>query len=456
MRTKKTEEKLSTEVEQPAVVAVQDGQAVAKPQDTMVEQPQIVQEVNENKDVEKENKRILCIDRFRGFCVFAMLIFQFLKNFPSLGFLSRLASHSLETGIVFLPGMTLADIIAPAFIFAIGLTYCLSFNKYKKVHGRKAAYIRYALRALSIIGVGGLLEACNAALDAVGGGSLGPVDIVFITFLVISLAAIIFKLVSLIPKINQKVKFIASCVLYGVFSVVGVLTLIIAAIDFFTLVGDISASTYGYWVTLQNIGMACLIALPLMEVKNWIRFVVAAVIFALFSVFHQIGNNQQLLDVVVHGGFLGGFGWGAMLIFDLFVAEMFYNKPKHHYLIVVSLFMIIGVLTTRWFGNINLGSCSPAFILVSVGLSGLIFFVFYLTDKIPHCKKFDPLVWWGKNPIIMFLIEFFVIGLFTSFAPASMLEGAPWWLATIEGIIAVALLTTICWLLSRRKKSISL
>ena len=40
---------------------------------------------NKSKEVVKEEKRIKSIDRFRGFCVFAMLIFQFLKNFESLG-----------------------------------------------------------------------------------------------------------------------------------------------------------------------------------------------------------------------------------------------------------------------------------------------------------------------------------------------------------------------------------
>ena len=91
-----------------------------------------------NFEEEKVTKRIKSIDRFRGFCVFCMLIFQFLKNFPSLGFLSRLAEHSLEKGIVILPGMTLADIIAPAFIFAIGLTFTLSFVKWQKLYGTKA------------------------------------------------------------------------------------------------------------------------------------------------------------------------------------------------------------------------------------------------------------------------------------------------------------------------------
>ena len=85
-----------------------------------MEQTEKGQVININ-DIKSDaaSKRIKSIDRFRGFCVFCMLIFQFLKNFPSLGILSRLADHSLENGIIILPCMTLADIIAPAFIFAI-------------------------------------------------------------------------------------------------------------------------------------------------------------------------------------------------------------------------------------------------------------------------------------------------------------------------------------------------
>ena len=95
-----------------------------------------------NKE-ENETKRIKSIDRFRGFCVFCMIIFQFLKNFPSLGFIARLADHSLTTGIVIAPGMTIADFIAPAFIFAVGLTYLLSFNKWQKKYGIKKSTCNY-------------------------------------------------------------------------------------------------------------------------------------------------------------------------------------------------------------------------------------------------------------------------------------------------------------------------
>ena len=408
----------------------------------------------ENLEIKKQTKRIKSIDRFRGFCVFAMLVFQFLKNFPSLGILSRLANHSLTEGIVILPGMTIADIIAPSFIFAIGLTYALSFNKWKNLYGLKNVYIHFVERGLSLIGIGGFLATCNKILDSFSGYKFNTVDIIFIVLSSIALAALVFKLVCLIPVLNNKIGKLSTNIFYIALSVLGFYNLVIAGIDFFALLNDINTSTYGYWVTLQNIGMACLVTLPLIQAKNWLRFLVASVIFVLYTVFHQIGNHQQLLDVVVHGGFLGGFGWGAMLIFDVIVADIYF-KDKSKYISIVALFAGIGVWSTFYFGNINLGSCSPAFILTSVGLSGLLFYLFHLCDKLPHFK-FDPLIWWGKNPLLMFLVEFFVIGLYSELVPDSILSGAPLWLAIIEGVVAVILLTLICYLLNKSKKSFSL
>ena len=150
---------------------------------------------NMGEESSKAEKRIKSIDRFRGFCVFAMLIFQFLKNFESLGFLSRLADHSLENGIVILPGMTLADIIAPAFIFAIGLTFALSFNKWQRLYGTKHAIIHYLERALAIIGVGTFLDLCNKFLDMFGGDyTFNAVDWVVAAFSFAAILGLILRL----------------------------------------------------------------------------------------------------------------------------------------------------------------------------------------------------------------------------------------------------------------------
>ncbi len=404
---------------------------------------------------EKESKRIKSIDRFRGFCVFCMLVFQFLKNFPSLGILSRLADHSLSKGIIILPGMTLADIIAPAFIFAIGLTFTLSFTKWQRLYGTKHAIIHYLERALSIVGLGTFLDLCNKVLDSMSGYTLNAFDYTVLAFTIVAIIGLILRLLALIPAWKKKLSVPAEHIFYVALSCMGIMNIIITTIDFFAIQNDFSAFRYNYWVTLQGIGFAILVAFPFVKSKWWVKLIGASAIFVAFTVFHQLGNNKAWLDVIVHGGTIGGFGWGAMLIFDMMIADFYFMKKRHISLALSAIFCTLGVFLTQWLGVINLGSCSPTFILVSVGLSGLIFFIFDYLDKY-ITWKFEFLVWWGKNPIIMFLVEFFVIGVYTTVMPESALSGASWWLAGIQGILAIVLLTAFAYLLARKKKSISL
>ena len=408
-----------------------------------------------NPEEEKVTKRIKSIDRFRGFCVFCMLIFQFLKNFPSLGFLSRLAEHSLEKGIVILPGMTLADIIAPAFIFAIGLTFTLSFVKWQKLYGTKRAIVHYLERALSIIGLGTFLEVCNKVIDSMSGYTLNAFDYVALSFSIIAIIGLVLRLLANIPAWKKKLGPVAEQIFYIALSCLGFMNIVISTIDFVNIYGDHGAFRYDYWVTLQGIGFAILVAFPFVKSKPWVKLLGGFLIALAFSIFHQIGDNKAWLDVIVHGGVVGGFGWGAMLIFDMFIADIYFSgKKSSAFAWCVSLFAL-GLVLVQWLGVINMGSCSPTFILVGTGLSGILFFFFDVTDRF-YKIKFDPLVWWGKNPIIMFLVEFFVIGVYTTFMPEAALAGAAWWLALIQGVIAVVALTAIAYGLSRIKNSISL
>ena len=407
------------------------------------------------KSVQEETKRIKSIDRFRGFCVFAMLIFQFLKNFENLGFLSRLADHSTETGIVILPGMTLADIIAPAFIFAIGMTFALSFKKWERLYGTKNAIIHYFERALSIIGVGTFLYLCNQILASFDDYTLNGFDWAVFAVSIVALIGLAMRLIGLVPKFSSKYRIIAEQVFYIALSILGIMNIIITFIDYVNIVNNANAIRFGYWVTLQGIGFAILVAFPFVKAKSWVKFLGASIIFIAFTIYHQIGDNKILLDEIVHGGVVGGFGWGAMLIFDMFIADLYF-ECKYDSLIASAFFFAVGVFLIQWLGVINMGSCSPTFILVSVGLSGVLFYCFDMLDKY-HKTKFDPLVWWGKNPIIMFLVEFFVLGSYGEIIiPMANLATCPWWLAGIQGIVAVVALTAFTYWLSRSKKTISL
>ncbi|MCL2677943.1 MAG: DUF1624 domain-containing protein, partial [Clostridiales bacterium] len=67
------------------------------------------------------------------------------------------------------------------------------------------------------------------------------------------------------------------------------------------------------WGVLQAIGMAGLLALPLLKFSPWVRLAAAGAMLAAY----QLILDNFLLDAVLgssHGGFFGSLAWGAMLI----------------------------------------------------------------------------------------------------------------------------------------------
>ena len=68
-------------------------------------------------------------------------------------------------GIYILPNLTLADLIAPAFILAIGLTYVPSLQRRIERSGKKEAVLHFVKRYLMLIGIGITMDGVNDILD---------------------------------------------------------------------------------------------------------------------------------------------------------------------------------------------------------------------------------------------------------------------------------------------------
>lgn len=400
------------------------------------------------------SQRIKSIDRFRGLAVFLMITYQFLRQFHSLGFISRLTVHGTN-GIHILFGLNIADLGAPNFLFAIALTYALSFKKREKEMGTKKAYIHYAARSLSLIGVGGILYSVDKFLDLVRYNiNLRVVDYIGFSFGILSILVLILIFINYIPAVKKKLKKLPTQILYIILSAAGVFILTVALIDFIHLNQNAFCFTYGYWVTLQYIGLACLVALPFIKLNKWWKLLAGVIIFTGYAIYHQTGNSIIILQMVVHSGFLGGFQRGAMLLFGMFIADIYHEK-KFYFLIPTFAFLGLGIASYYLLGPASFSSCSPTYALLTVATSALIFSTFELSDKLPH-SKFDLMLWWGKNPLVMFIIEFLFIKKALSFLPPSFRYEAPLWLAALQWILMTVLMTFVAWLLSKRKKSISL
>lgn len=95
-------------------------------------------------------KRNRPIDNFRGLSIILMAIVNYLGGVDAV---PPWLKHSPDIGL------TIADYIAPMFIFAIGLTYRASFERHLKRDGLLEAYRHFAVRYLAILGIGAVLTA---------------------------------------------------------------------------------------------------------------------------------------------------------------------------------------------------------------------------------------------------------------------------------------------------------
>ncbi len=95
-------------------------------------------------------KRIASIDAFRGFAILTMVLANYLAG---VEWVPAGLKHAPDVGL------TVIDLIAPFFIFAIGLTYGLSAQRRIERDGWPQTVSHFASRYLAILGVGALISA---------------------------------------------------------------------------------------------------------------------------------------------------------------------------------------------------------------------------------------------------------------------------------------------------------
>lgn len=101
-----------------------------------------------------ESKRSDALDWFRGLAVILMAVANYLSGWSGT---PAALEHAPDVGL------TVADFIAPMFVFAIGLTYGRSFRK-RYALDPSGAYGHVVTRYLALLGVGAFLSAGGSAV----------------------------------------------------------------------------------------------------------------------------------------------------------------------------------------------------------------------------------------------------------------------------------------------------
>ena len=106
-------------------------------------------------DPRAARRRLESIDQFRGFAILLMVLANYLAG---VSWIPAWLKHAPDVGL------TVIDLIAPFFIFAIGLTFESSLRRRVSEDGWGKATWHVASRYLGVLGVGALLSAGEIAV----------------------------------------------------------------------------------------------------------------------------------------------------------------------------------------------------------------------------------------------------------------------------------------------------
>jgi predicted acyltransferase len=121
----------------------------------------------------RPSSRLEAIDQYRGLAIVLMVLANFLAG---VDWIPDWLKHAPDIGL------TIADLVAPFFIFSIGLTYALSFRKRLERDGWRHCLTHFVVRYLALLGIGALLSAGESWI--VGASNWGAMQAIGVAGLV--------------------------------------------------------------------------------------------------------------------------------------------------------------------------------------------------------------------------------------------------------------------------------
>ena len=220
----------------------------------------------------------------------------------------------------------------------------------------------------------------------------------------------------------------------------------------FTAGGTTVAGEPADWGVLQAIGVAGLICLLFVRLNPYQRLAAGAALLVVY----QFALDRWILQPVlasVQGGFYGTISWGAMLVIATAMADM-RRKGLRPYVLTCIVLAAVAVASV-FLVPVSKHRVSLSYVLVTLAISALVYLLFELGSRF---VKNQPgyLCWWGENPIVLYILHLFILGLFELPSAQGWYAQAPVWLVIIQLSFLIGVVSFAAWDLHRHRILIKL
>ena len=201
---------------------------------------------------------------------------------------------------------------------------------------------------------------------------------------------------------------------------------------------------------LQALGAAGLIALPFVRLTTGWRFGIG---LGMLVIYQLLLDRFWLEDVLLapHNGPWGALSWGAMLILSTAMADVYHDHRHSRWAYpVLSAGMIAVGLLLSLLVPLSKDRATASYVLVSLGLSALVFYSFHLLHEFWQLKL-PILTDWGRNPLLLYLLHYVLLALFALPQIPSWYVQAPLWLVGFQLTTLIGVLSWVGHSLNQRR-----
>jgi hypothetical protein len=191
------------------------------------------------------------------------------------------------------------------------------------------------------------------------------------------------------------------------------------------------------WGVLQAIGAAGLLTMLVILLPTTLRLGIG--LGLLF--FYQVMLDRFWLELVLrspHGGLPGSLSWSAMLILATVFGDLYINDKTRRYFPTASLLFFVTGFVLSFIVPVSKNRVSASFDLITLGVSGIGFMLFYLTNF-----QLDYFVAWGRNPLLLYTLSFLLNAIFVLPKNPGWHEQAQLWLTGLQALALVLILGSL-------------